>query len=255
MGLESGGRGNGLKKKGTRNVELHGDLGRVRCVLCFSDFEASDEWVEMFREGEAPDCPACWKRCTCGGCLMEVDTRDTDFEIGESRINRSARATSVGTLRPSIVLYDEPHPLGDDIGQLTAYDVSRRPDMLLIMGTSLKVHGLKRLVKDFAKAVHGGKKRGLVVFVNATPPSKEWEGIIDVHIEGETDKWVEKVEEEWKRVKPGDWEVQTTLDSEVVPIVKTAEPKDKAKAVAPKNKGELSVGQGVCWNRAEQVQH
>lgn len=255
MGLESGGRGNGLKKKGTRNVELHGDLGRVRCVLCFSDFEASDEWVEMFREGEAPDCPACWKRCTCGGCLMEVDTRDTDFEIGESRINRSARATSVGTLRPSIVLYDEPHPLGDDIGQLTAYDVSRRPDMLLIMGTSLKVHGLKRLVKDFAKAVHGGKKRGLVVFVNATPPSKEWEGVIDVHIEGETDKWVEKVEEEWKRVKPGDWEVQTTLDSEVVPIVKTAKPKDKAKAVAPKNKGELSVGQGVCWNRAEQVQH
>lgn len=65
MGLESGGRGKGLKKKGTRNVELHGDLGRVRCVLCFSDFEACDEWVEMFREGEAPDCPACWKRCTC----------------------------------------------------------------------------------------------------------------------------------------------------------------------------------------------
>lgn len=160
--------------------------------------------------------------------------------IGESRINRAARATSVGTLRPSIVLYDEPHPLGDDIGQLTTYDVSRRPDMLLIMGTSLKVHGLKRLVKDFAKAVHGGKKRGLVVFVNATPPSKEWEGIIDVHIEGETDRWVEKVEEEWRRVKPGDWEVQTTLDSEVVPVVKTAKPKDKAKAVAPKNKGELS---------------
>lgn len=217
MGLESGGRGKGLKKKGTRNVELHGDLGRVRCVLCFSDFEACDEWVEMFREGEAPDCPACWKRC-------------------ESRINRSARATSVGRLRPSIVLYDEPHPLGDDIGQLAAYDVSRRPDLLLIMGTSLKVHGLKRLVKDFAKVVHGGKKRGLVVFVNATPPSKEWEGIIDVYIEGETDKWVEKVEEEWRRVKPGDWEVQTTLDSEVVSVVKTAKPKGKAKTAAPKGK-------------------
>lgn len=163
------------------------------------------------------------------------------FLAGESRINRSARATSVGRLRPSIVLYDEPHPLGDDIGQLTAYDVSRRPDLLLIMGTSLKVHGLKRLVKDFAKVVHGGKKRGLVVFVNATPPSKEWEGIIDVHIEGETDKWVEKVEEEWRRVKPGDWEVQTTLDSEVVSVVKTAKPKGKAKTAAPKGKGALCV--------------
>jgi NAD+-dependent protein deacetylase SIR2 len=63
MGLESGGRGKGLKKKTTRNVELHGDLGRVRCVLCMTDYEAKKEWVDMFREGEAPDCPACEERC------------------------------------------------------------------------------------------------------------------------------------------------------------------------------------------------
>jgi NAD-dependent histone deacetylase SIR2 len=52
------------------------------------------------------------------------------------------------------VLYDEAHPLGDDIGAIQASDVSRKPDMLIIMGTSLKVHGLRRLVKEFAKAVH-----------------------------------------------------------------------------------------------------
>lgn len=63
IGLESGGRGKGLKKKGTRNVELHGDLGRVRCVLCFADFAAREDWIEMFREGEAPGCPACEARC------------------------------------------------------------------------------------------------------------------------------------------------------------------------------------------------
>ncbi|WVF71516.1 hypothetical protein IAT40_006323 [Kwoniella sp. CBS 6097] len=202
LGLESGGRGNGLKKKGTRNVELHGDLGRVRCVLCFKDFEALDEYVQLFRQGEAPDCPTCIERC-------------------QSRINRAARALPIGTLRPSIVLYDEPHPLGDDIGALTTYDLGRSPDVLLIMGTSLKVHGLKRLVKEFAKSVHTGpssKKKGLVVFVNATPPSKEWEGIIDYHVQGETDKWVEKVEEEWKKVKPADWETQTRLDGEILPV-------------------------------------
>ncbi|WVQ72472.1 hypothetical protein IAR50_002025 [Cryptococcus sp. DSM 104548] len=207
MGLESGGRGKGLKKLGTKNVELHGDLGRVRCVLCFSDYEATAEYVEMFREGEAPECPSCMERC-------------------ESRINRSARATAVGTLRPSIVLYDEPHPLGDDIGSLAAYDAARSPDVLLIMGTSLKVHGLKRLVKEFAKAVHGGKKPGMVVFVNATAPSKEWEGIIDVHIEGETDMWVEKVEEDWRSVRPGDWMSQTLLDKEIF-SAKKAQPKGK----------------------------
>lgn len=57
------------------------------------------------------------------------------------------------------------------------------------------------------KVVYGGKKCGLVVFVNVILLSKEWEGIIDVYIEGEMDKWVEKVEEEWRRVKLGDWEV------------------------------------------------
>jgi len=41
-------------------------------------------------------------------------------------------------------------PLGDDIGTLQAFDVSRKLDMLIIMGTSLKVHGLRKLVKDFA---------------------------------------------------------------------------------------------------------
>lgn len=133
---------------------------------------------------------------------------------GESRIMRSARATSVGTLRPSIVLYDEQHPLGDDIGDLQTYDIGRNPDLLLIMGTSLKVHGLKRVVKEFAKTVHS-RKDGLVVFVNATPPSKEWEGIIDIHVHGQTDVWAEKVEEDWKKVRPADWEIQTRLDGEV----------------------------------------
>jgi len=82
----------------------------------------------------------------------------------ESRIRRSAREVTVGSLRPSIVLYDEPHPHGEEIGDLQAYDLKRSPDLLLVMGTSLKVHGLKLVVREFAKAVHA--RKGLVVFVN-----------------------------------------------------------------------------------------
>jgi NAD-dependent histone deacetylase SIR2 len=136
-------------------------------------------------------------------------------------VSRSARALPVGTLRPAIVLYDEPHPLGDDIGLLQTYDLTRQPDVLLIMGTSLKVHGLKRLVKEFAKSVHArpSGKKGLVIFVNATPPSKEWEGVIDIHVQGETDRWVEKVEEDWRAARPADWEVQKTLDGEVAQVM------------------------------------
>ena len=65
MGMESGGRGKGLHKKTTRNVELHGDLGRVRCTLCWTDYEATKGWTDMMREGEAPDCPKCSERREC----------------------------------------------------------------------------------------------------------------------------------------------------------------------------------------------
>ena len=131
-------------------------------------------------------------------------------------------------MRPAIVLYDEPHPLGDDIGTIQTADIARKPDMLIIMGTSLKVHGFKKLVKDFARAVHESappaslppgpplKKTaksfaGKVVFINKTAPGSEWDGIIDYHVAGETDRWVEKVLEDWKKSRPQDWEVQQTL--------------------------------------------
>jgi NAD+-dependent protein deacetylase SIR2 len=109
-------------------------------------------------------------------------------------------------------------------------DLTRKPDLLIIMGTSLKVHGLKKLVKEFAKSVHASappehslatspkvttsknSMKGKVIFINKTPPSSEWNGIIDYHVEGETDAWVARVLEDWKRMRPHDWEVQTTLD-------------------------------------------
>lgn len=155
----------------------------------------------------------------------------------------------VGTLRPAIVLYDEAHPLGDDIGTIQSSDIARRPDMLIIMGTSLKVHGLKRLVKDFAKAVHdsavtsttGTPKsakawQGKVVFVNKTPPGSEWADVIDYHVAGETDRWVEKVIEDWKKMRPSDWEVQQTLDTGEFKVIKEHRPvttKEKRKFLCP----------------------
>ena len=139
----------------------------------------------------------------------------------EARVARSARPLKVGALRPAIVLYGEPHPLGDDIGCIQTADLAKKPDMLIIMGTSLKVHGLKRLVRDFARVVHESapsvssprKKTwaGKVVFVNRTPPSTEWADVIDYHVAGDTDKWATKVLEDWKKMRPADWEIQQTL--------------------------------------------
>ena len=148
-----------------------------------------------------------------------VEGIDANVVLAEARVARSARALRVGTLRPGIVLYDETHPLGEDIGAIHSSDLSKKPDMLIIMGTSLKVHGLRKLVKDFAKTVHASsssaastsKRPFKVIFVNKTAPSSEWSDIIDYHVAGETDAWTAKVVEEWKKMRPADWEIQQTL--------------------------------------------
>jgi NAD+-dependent protein deacetylase SIR2 len=100
------------------------------------------------------------------------------------------------------------------------------------MGTSLKVHGIKQLVRDFAKVTRAstpaatkatsesstGVKRPppRIIFVNRTPPPAEWTNIFDVWVQGDTDDFVERVETGWRKARPADWETQTTLDATVV---------------------------------------
>ncbi|KAG2156674.1 DHS-like NAD/FAD-binding domain-containing protein [Suillus bovinus] len=228
----SGKKKSKLKVKEVRNVQLHGDIHRVRCTLCTTEMPCTEEHLHSFENGKAPSCPECTSR-------------------SEARVARFARALKIGTLRPAIVLYDEPHPFGDDIGTIQTMDIARKPDMLIIMGTSLKVHGLKKLVKEFAKVVHAtgtgttpnGTPRaqkswqGKVIFVNKTPPGSEWADIIDCHVAGETDAWVDKVLEDWKKMRPSDWEIQQTLDhtdeSSGFKVAKETAVKTKGK-VAPK---------------------
>jgi NAD-dependent histone deacetylase SIR2 len=143
-------------------------------------------------------------------------------------------------------LYDEPHPLGDDIAAIQTSDLSKRPDLLIIMGTSLKVHGLKKLVREFAKAVHHGSTSSSstappkVVFVNKTAPAAEWAGVIDLHVQGTSDDWVERVIADWKHSRPVDWEAQPMLKE--VLGTKNAKPKVANPAAKPtKPRGTNSV--------------
>lgn len=212
-----------IRTKDVRNVQLHGDIHRVRCVACSAEYPCSEDHLAVFEKGKAPECPECLSRCKSIFCLQFPFNFLNNCETAEARIARSARAIRVGSLRPGIVLYDETHPLGDDIGTIHTTDLGRKPDMLIIMGTSLKVHGLKKLVKDFARAVHSSahpsgastsKRPYKVIFVNKTAPSSEWADIIDYHISGETDRWTNKVIEDWKKIRPADWEIQQTLDGD-----------------------------------------
>lgn len=159
---------------GVECVFLHGSLECLRCFRCrrVCEWEGREEQTFF---GQQPECPH------CAGATA-------------AREERGKRALGVGKLRPDIVLYGEEHPNAHLISPVVTHDLGLSPDMLLILGTSLKVHGLKVLVKQFAKAVHS--RGGKVVFVNFTkPPESAWGDIIDYWVAWDCDAWVADLKE------------------------------------------------------------
>ena len=179
---------------GCEVVQLHGDLRVLRCTLCQQTCEWEDRHSTRLFAGKAPMCQLC-----------EAANQD--------RQDRGKRGTKVGTLRPNIVLYGEEHPSADAVGEIAASDLNMNPDLLLILGTSLHVHGLKTMVREFAKAVHakaGGK--GKVVFVNLTRPSESaWKGVLDYWISMDCDAWVGSM----RKHRPDIFQTQQGLQMQV----------------------------------------
>ncbi|CCU74668.1 NAD-dependent deacetylase [Blumeria hordei DH14] len=169
--------------RGVETVLLHGSLSALRCGLC----SQLCNWDEDGRSaiisiGSAPDCPHC-------------------IANSSKRKDTGRRALTVGRLRPDIVLYGEEHPNSSLISPLVTHDLKLCPDILLVMGTSLRVHGLKVIVKEFAKAVHS--KGGKVVFVNKTGPSESiWANIIDYWVDWDCDEWVLDLKERKSDIWP-----------------------------------------------------
>ncbi|KAI8393330.1 DHS-like NAD/FAD-binding domain-containing protein [Radiomyces spectabilis] len=155
-------------------VQLHGSMNKVKCTLCAASYDFSTDHENLFREGNAPPCPKC-------------------EEMDNERTRLGKRSLATGTLRPDIVLYNEDHPHGETIGQLQASDLKKRPDLMIVMGTSLKIPALKKFIKQAARIIHS-TKTGRVIFVNRTPPTKEWEKVFDYEVQGDTDEWVRLTE-------------------------------------------------------------
>ncbi|KAL8929280.1 MAG: hypothetical protein Q9208_001363 [Pyrenodesmia sp. 3 TL-2023] len=200
---------------GCEVVPLHGDLAFLRCTLC----QKTCGWEEQGRQaiiqrGQAPQCFSC-------------------ATSSQQRYDQGKRVTKIGSLRPNIVLYGEEHPAADAVGSITTHDLSLAPDVLLILGTSLHVHGIKTLVKEFAKSVHArAKARGKVIFVNLSKPSESmWHDSIDYWVSMDCDAWVDTL----RRHRPDIWHVQTHIEARIVKKdierpVKVSTPRGRKKA-------------------------
>ncbi|MCJ1420892.1 hypothetical protein MMC32_007251 [Xylographa parallela] len=171
-----------------RTVQLHGGLEKMVCSKCnhLSDFEPL-----LFDGPEPPLCKVC----------IETDKVRTD--------HAGKRSHGIGKLRPRIVLYNEHNPDEEAIGAVVGSDLRSRPDAVIVVGTSMKIPGVRRIVREMCSVVRG-RRDGLAIWINrdAAPLGKEFEDCWDLVVKGASDK----VAHQWSEANRG---YMDCTDSEV----------------------------------------
>lgn len=125
-----------------RCIPLHGHLATMSCTHC-SVTVPLDRGASARLAEEGPSaCPEC------------VTREDLRREAGQ-------RTRGTGALLPDIVLYNGPNPNADRTGEISQRDMlGARPDLVLVVGTSLKVPGTVRIVKELSKVAHPAVRLG-----------------------------------------------------------------------------------------------
>ncbi|GAA6039140.1 hypothetical protein JCM8097_005345 [Rhodosporidiobolus ruineniae] len=223
-GSASKGKGKAKLKNEGDFVQLHGSLHAVRCTGCEFVREWDEEDGESFEAGEVGSCPQCEERAT----------------IRLLRGQRPLSSLQRAFLRPSITLYDEAPIAALTIGSLSLADLSSNPDFMIVMGTTLRIPGFKKLVKEFARAVKA--RGGVRVLVNREEigSKSEWKDVFDYQVLSDADSFVTRILDDWKQSRPRDWVgKQATLGSMFTATSKkgladaTAKPRRALSALSP----------------------
>ncbi|KAL1634920.1 hypothetical protein SLS56_002001 [Neofusicoccum ribis] len=150
-----------------KTVLLHGGLEKMVCAKCndVTDFEPN-----LFHGPIPPPCKAC----------EEADQVRT--------LHAGKRSHGIGLLRPRMVLYNENGPDDEAIGSVTAADLRTRPDAVIVVGTTLKVPGVRRITREMVNTVRD-RKDGLTVWINNEPEPKgvDLENCWDLVVRGPCD--------------------------------------------------------------------
>ena len=147
-------------------VQLHGSIHTAVCIHCWNICNSKDA---AFVGDKLPRCKSC-----------------SDSTNSRSSC-RSLRERTDGGLRPRISLYGESSFDEDSIADVVNTDTRARPEVLVVVGTSLKVEGTKNVVKQLSAAVRE-HPRGLTIWINndVTQPPKlptGWDIVVQGQIE------------------------------------------------------------------------
>lgn len=243
-----------------RCIPLHGTLQTMHCQICNHSFPLL-QYLPSLVSGHPPSCPEC-----------------TSLETTRQLVGKRPRG--IGKLRPNVVLYNEAHKDGEGVGEVVQKDLigsskgkgRSGADLLLVVGTSLRVPGTKRMVREFAKAVRArgsptkddssglatpapSPRRSPTVDEEAIPravyinldfpvPTREWEGVFDTWIQGDAQLFSKmlhaEIEKETK-AKEMAVERKKKRESEAAAALASDELPDLARSQGEKTKNKPSV--------------
>ena len=231
---------------GKKLIDVHGNLGLLSCTICSFETPFKGELIQEYYEGVGRCCPQCQ-------------------ENSDARKAKGKRSLPIGILTPSILLYNDHGSAGssfnkerpnftvgykmshvcEEIGYYMSLDApkpttpanrKRAPELVLVMGTSCKVIGIKKWIKTLAHLLHHPsltsgtstgsscvngtpttnffssskttpKKNPLLmkeskrwmVYINKTAQlQKEWESVFDLQIIGDSDCICKYLEDEMR---------------------------------------------------------
>ncbi|KAJ5329440.1 Sirtuin family [Penicillium brevicompactum] len=131
------------------------------------------------------------EKMVCQKCRFLTDFNRDMFTEADPPLARSIgglRSHGIGRMRPRIVLYNEHNPDEEAITSVMNADVKSRPRVLIVAGTSLKIPGVRRLVKSMCSQIRS-RKDGVTMFVNNEPPTgKEFADCFDLIVQGSCDE-------------------------------------------------------------------
>lgn len=148
-------------KKGL--IYLHGSLSKLVCTYCSHRTQYTLELNQAILREKRAACPRCSERAL-------------------ERQRSGKRPVPVGVLRPDIVLYGEHRDTTETIRKI---EKDRGCVLLLVMGTSLRVHGVRNLVISLGKKARANNGTG--IYVGREAPPRTLESCFDYWVQGDCD--------------------------------------------------------------------
>lgn len=146
-------------------IQLHGSLLWLRCMIC-SSRRPLENHIHDLESGVLVLCKAC-------------------EATQKQREDDGKRLRGCGTLRPDVVLYDEAAAESDIIMEMASVDAKNvsKGDVLLVVGTSLKIPGIIEIIKLIGSEVINSN--GNVIYLDLNPPPTGLHKYFSLCVEGD----------------------------------------------------------------------